>query len=207
VFPWLCPAQDVMHSGGGALMPAVAPATPMAAPYRPLTTREKFELYTARITNPVRHMVPIPGTLIQWGRGAPEGWDRTSHGFGQRYGDRMLRFVIRDTTRFAVGALLKEDPRYFPSEDPRIMARVGSALKNTFLVRKDDGRTSLAVGRLAGNYAGGFVSNLYFPPDEATTADALRRGTLRMGGDAAINLLREFWPDIRRKLRKERRPI
>jgi hypothetical protein len=66
----------------------------------------------------------------------------------------------------------------------------------------DDGSTSIAAGRLAGTFASSTLQSYM----RESQHDALRRGMtnagISLGGDVAIRMAREFWPDIKKKFRR-----
>jgi hypothetical protein len=206
------PAQDVVGrtvepSGSGSALLAPGTIAPAAKPlpeFTPLSNPQKFQLYLREFTRPSSYLGPAFGATVQHFRDRPEEWDQGATGLSQRYGDRLARGAVRDSVRYAAGVLLNEDPRYYRTTSPRVSARVVNALRNTFLTRKDDGTLAPAYGRIGANYAGAFASNLWLPDRVASNGQAMRRGTWRMGTELGMNFLREFWPDVRRKLFRKR---
>jgi hypothetical protein len=75
---------------------------------------------------------------------------------------------------------------------------VRHALAHTVITRNDSGGREFAVWRFAGNYGAQFVSNAWRPERYTGVSDTLGRGTVSIGYDAASNLFKEFWPDIRK---------
>ncbi len=45
------------------------------------------------------------------------------------------------------------------------------------------------------------ISNLYYPTEERTVGDTLMRWGTQAMWDSVANELKEFWPDIRKKLK------
>ncbi|MBZ5514370.1 MAG: hypothetical protein LAN62_05925 [Acidobacteriia bacterium] len=58
------------------------------------------------------------------------------------------------------------------------------------------------VSGLASTVGSEFIGNQWYPPRVGTTNDALRGSAITLGLDATMNLAREFWPDIRKLLRR-----
>ena len=71
------------------------------------------------------------------------------------------------------------------------------------MTRTDGGGKTFAAWRVAGNYGGQFVSNAWRPERQTGVGDTMIRGTVSMGFDAASNVFKEFWPDIRRRVFKK----
>jgi hypothetical protein len=46
------------------------------------------------------------------------------------------------------------------------------------------------------------ISNLYYPPEARSPADTLTRWGTQIMWDTLSNELKEFWPDIRRKIHR-----
>jgi hypothetical protein len=123
-------------------------------------------------------------------------------GYARRYGHKLLNRVVENTIGFGVAAAFKQDPRYFYSGQQGAWRRLKYAVVNTFVTRTDSGGRTVSLWRFAGNYGGQFVANTWRPERIATTREAFERGTLSVGFDVGANIFKEFWPDIRKKLRR-----
>lgn len=55
--------------------------------------------------------------------------------------------------------------------------------------------------RILGAYAAGFVSNAWYPAPYSNLHSALYRGSTGLASDIVWQEFKEFWPDVRRKLR------
>ena len=95
-------------------------------------------------------------------------------------------------------AVLHEDPRYFRKGEGSVTSRVGFSLKQLVVARKDSGKWHFATSQILGNAIGIGISNVYYP-DSRTVSQNLQRFGVQMGGNAAIGLLEEFWPDLQRR--------
>jgi YD repeat-containing protein len=80
--------------------------------------------------------------------------------------------------------------------------RTKYALHETLFTHRDSGGETLATWRLGSAYSAAFLANQWRPDRVNTTGLSLREGTTQLGFDALGNLRREFWPDIRKKLRR-----
>ena len=130
--------------------PASAPsifATPPAVPVGQLKLNGKFKFYGESVIAPRNFLVPAAGALYRMANPVdqyPREWKDGGGAFGRNYGDILARDVSGKTAKFAVGALLREDPRYFPSEDRRLGARVFHAIKFTLIDKADSGSDRIA---------------------------------------------------------------
>lgn len=55
----------------------------------------------------------------------------------------------------------------------------------------------------AGNAAAAGIGSLYYPAENRTASDIRQKFVLQVGTDAGFNVLKEFWPDIYRKIWKK----
>ena len=101
---------------------------------------------------------------------------------------------------FAVGALDHENPGHIRSKRHGFGNRLMDAVKFSVVARNDQGQLMPEYSRFVGNYAAGFISRTWWPAQYHTVGDGLESGTISLGFDVGMNVVREFWPDIRRWL-------
>lgn len=165
---------------------------------QPLTVQEKFELYLDETYGPASWLASASTAGIRQWLGSPPEWEQGMKGYGRRFASSMGESAIKNTVQFGVGAALREDPRYFPSARRGVVPRAWHAVSFTFAPRNDNGERTLGLSRIAGAATAGFVSNTWYPERLSDTSHAMSRTGITLGGDAAVNLFREFWPDIKR---------
>ena len=125
-----------------------------------------------------------------------QGIEGYTNRFGTTYGD----FAIENlTTEGIFPALLHQDPRYFRRREGTARSRLGYALSRMFITRSDSGRNQFNFSEIGGAAASLAISNAYYP-DGRTAGNNLGRYAVQLGFDAASNVLKEFWPDLKRKL-------
>jgi hypothetical protein len=69
--------------------------------------------------------------------------------------------------------------------------------------RPDSGGTQFNYSEVLGNATAVAISNSYYS-DNRTAHDAVAKLGMQIGVDTASNILKEFWPDIERKLHRKR---
>jgi hypothetical protein len=94
------------------------------------------------------------------------------------------------------------DSRYRRSQAERFWPRLGHALFSTVAASKGEGGYALGVPTLAGTYGAAFAANLWYPHSKNSPQDALVRGTVSLGCTAGKNVLKEFWPDLKRLFKR-----
>jgi hypothetical protein len=169
-------------------------------PANPLAVEDKFTLYLKRTYGPGAFLKSGAIAGINQARNRPVEWGRGWDGYGDRFESSMGQRAVANTISFGVAALRGEDPRYFPSGQTRTSARIASALAQTFVVHTDNGGRTVAIGRVAGALGGGFVSRTWHPEGHGIIRPGVQRGAISLASGAVSNVIREFWPDIKKHL-------
>jgi hypothetical protein len=122
--------------------------------------------------------------------------------FNESYAGRLGHAVEDQTeqgffTKFLLPTLLHQDPRYHPSTAPTRMGRATYAISRIVIGRTDNGRSTFNTSELLGAVLAASVPTAYHDPHPPTTADTASRAAAGLGTDIGMNMLREFWPDIR----------
>jgi hypothetical protein len=176
----------------------------LPTPYVPLSAREKFKIASLDAFD--------RGTVVLAAVFAGQGqWTNSNRSFGQglagygRYfGTSYADFVIGDfMTEGIYPTLLHQDPRYFRRGTGNMWSRLGYAAGQIFWTHNDSGRTGFNYSEIAGNATAVAISNAYYA-DNKTVGDATSKLGVQLGVDMSSNILKEFWPDIRRKLSRRR---
>jgi hypothetical protein len=116
--------------------------------------------------------------------------------FGTTYGDFAIENML---TEGIFPTLLHQDPRYFRHRDGTARSRVGYAVSRLFITRSDSGKNQFNYSEVLGAATAIAISNAYYP-DGRNVGNNLQRFATQLGFDAASNVLKEFWPDLKRKL-------
>jgi hypothetical protein len=149
-------------------------------------------------------------SMIRLGAGAafshalnkPHEWGRGIGGFGKRVGSGLGFHVIKSSVQYTVGAIRHEELGYRPSDKQGFKPRLTHALVSTVITRKtDSGRQTMASGRISGALTAGMVSRLWMPVRLHTVSSGFSSAGISLGLDASMNVVREFWPEIRRRRR------
>jgi len=177
------------------------------APYQPISAKGKF--YIAAKDSFDYPVYPLAGgfaALYQLDNQNPsygQGLRGYAKRFGAAYGDQAIGNLM---TEAVFPALLHEDPRYF-----RIGPAGGSArhrtlyaLTRVFVTHNDHGGARFNFSEWLGNGAAVAISNLYYPSDTRNVSDNLEKLGVQVATDAFSQVLKEFWPDWKRKLFKKK---
>ena len=177
--------------------------SPSLQNYAPLTTREKFKIASQdsfdRGTVALALLFGGEGQLTNANRSFGQGAAGFGRYFGAAYGD----FVIGDYMTEAVfPTLLHQDPRYFRRGTGTGWSRLGYAMGQIFWTHRDSGGMQFNYSEVLGNSTAVAISNAYYA-DNRTAGDAVSKLGIQLGVDMAANVLKEFWPDLERKLRRK----
>jgi len=179
-------------------IPAVKPAA-----LAPLTARERLRLYFTQTYGPVTFVrAAASGGISQWAD-IPNEWGQGADAYGQRVGNSLAKHALRGALEHGAAALLREDNRYRASGRTGFWPRTRYAVTQTFLARDAGGGRHFAYSRFGSALGAAFLSRLWQPPSTSSPGDAANNFGISIGVDAGFNVFREFWPDIKGRLRKK----
>ena len=171
----------------------------------PLTTGQKFKLVALGTFDPVEY--PYIGVLagIDQAENTDPSYRQGLKGYGKRY---ALAFADTTVENFMVGAalpsLLHQDPRYFQLGKGGFWHRAGYAASRMFITRTDSGKTQFNYSEWVGSAVAAALSTTYHPPTDRNALNSANTWATQLWGDAVSFELKEFWPDIKRKLHRNK---
>ena len=183
--------------------PTEAPVTEKSKKVPRFTPEDRARYYQQTTFSPFAFSGPLAGAaVIEWTTHNPPEWDQGFAGFGRRVASGYGRQVIANTIGLGVAFAANEDPRHYPTGQHGVWKRGLYAAREAFVSRSaTTGALMPAYSRIAGAYAAGFISNAWYPPPYSNVHSALYRGSTALVSDIVWQEFKEFWPDVRRKLR------
>ena len=177
--------------------------SPSLENYEPLTTREKFKIASEdafdRGTIGLAAIFAGEAQLANDNRSFGQGGAGYGRYFGSAYGDLVIGDYM---TEGVFPTLLHQDPRYFRRGTGSGWSRLGYAMGQIFWTHTDSGGTQFNYSEIAGNSAAVAISMAYYQ-NNRTAGDAVSKLGTQIGVDMAANILKEFWPELQRKLRRK----
>lgn len=167
----------------------------------PLTAGQKFRLATASVFDWGAY--PFNGALsgLAQARNDPKQWGQGWDAYGKRFGASFADNSIGTYMTVAIfPTLLREDPRYYQLGKGGFPRRAYHAVNRLFVTRTDSGHNHLNFSELIGNAAAAAISNTYHVPEDRTASRNATTFAFLIVYDGLSNGLKEFWPDIRRKV-------
>jgi hypothetical protein len=165
-----------------------------------LTDRQKFAIASKdSFDYPLVMLAGALAGLGQWTDQSPS-FGQGLKGYGHRlvtnYGDQAMGNLL---TEGLFPVLFHEDPRYFRRGSGTTKSRAVYALTRVMLTHTDSGRTSFNFSEWVGNASAVAISNAYYPDNRSFSSNGTKL-LMQVGTDAVSQVLKEFWPDIRRKV-------
>jgi hypothetical protein len=177
--------------------------TENSIPFHTITAKQKITIaFKDSFDWPVYPTAALFATLYHIEDQNPsfgQGMAGYSKRFGTAYGDQMIGNMM---TEGFVPALLHEDPRYFRLGEGTKKGRTWYALTRILVTRTDSGGKRFNTSEWGGNAAATAMSNLYYP-DTRNASDNAQKLLIACATDAFSNVLKEFWPDVKRRFKKK----
>jgi hypothetical protein len=107
-------------------------------------------------------------------------------------------------TEAIVPALTHEDPRYYTLGKGGFFHRSGYAISRSFVGKTDSGSTRFSWSEVGGNGLEAALANLYYPPQERGLSQTARNWGTQMESAVLNHFFQEFWPDIRKKVFRQK---
>ncbi len=171
--------------------------------FTPLTPKGKFKIAAEDSFDPYSWVITgMYAGAEQWHNQDRE-FGQGAAGYAKRYAALFADQAI--STYLSEGflpVLFHEDPRYFRRGEGSAWKRVGYALTRVLITRTDLGRNRFNTSEILGGAAGAAIGSLYHAPSERGPGEMGERLALGVISDAGFNVLKEFWPDMRRKVLK-----
>jgi hypothetical protein len=173
----------------------------------PLTAGQKFCLATANVFDWGAY--PFNGALaaIAQAKNDPKEWGQSWGAYGKRYGANFADNSIGSYMTVAIfPSLLHEDPRYYQMAKGSFARRAYHGINRLFVTRTDSGGERFNISESLGNAVAAGLSNIYHVPSDRTAARSATTFAFLILYDGLGNELKEFWPDIRRKVFHKQTP-
>jgi hypothetical protein len=168
-------------------------------PFMPITTKQKFTIATKDTFDYPSYVLAAAFSGISQLENSNPEFGQGLKGYAKRYGTAV---ADQDLGNFMTEAIyptfLHEDPRYFRKVRGSAKGRLAYALERVFVTRTDSGGSRFNFSEWLGNGTVAAIGNLYYPGERGFAYTMQRTGT-QVGTDAISDVLKEFWPDIKKK--------
>jgi hypothetical protein len=171
-------------------------------PFSPLTAKQKLWIATKdTLDGPSYALAGAFAGLYQLDDQNPS-FGQGVKGYARRYASAIADQDIGNyMTEGFLPVLLKEDPRFFRRGTGRFWSRTLHAASGVVISKTDEGTATFNFSEFLGNGVTASIGNAYYP-DEVGFTSTMARMFTQIGTDAFSNVLKEFWPDFKRKVLK-----
>jgi hypothetical protein len=190
----------------------------------PLTTKQKFKVVARGSFDKIEFPWYGVLSLISQAEDSEPAYGQGLKGYAKRYGSAFADGTIENFLTSAVlPSILRQDPRFFQSSQGSFGHRAGYAVSRIFVTRSDSGHTQFNYSEIVGSALAAAIStNSYHPRAFISTRyDAATGGVIYVHNassrtlsntasvwgtqvlyDTITIVIKEFWPDIHRKIPK-----
>jgi hypothetical protein len=170
-----------------------------------LSPKQKLRLAWHTATDPVTFGIAGFDAGLSQAENDFPGYGQGAQGYAKRFGasyaDNFDGTMIGNAF---LPILLKQDPRYFRRGEGSFTSRLLYSLSTTVWCRNDNGKYGPNYSNVLGNLAAGGISNLYYPSTDRGAGLTFERGLTVTAYGSAGAVFNEFWPDIARKVFKDK---
>ncbi len=188
----------------------------------PLTSGQKFKVVARGSFDYIQ--IPWYGFLagLSQAQNSEPGYGQGAQGYGKRFASAFADGTIENFMTGAVfPSLLHQDPRFFQSGKGSFTHRTGYAVSRIFITRTDSGGRQFNYSEVVGSALSAAIStNTYHPrafitkrfdpttgmvmyvhnQSDRTLSNTFSVWGSQVGYDTITIVVKEFWPDIHRKL-------
>jgi hypothetical protein len=173
--------------------------------YTPITTKQKFTIATKDSFD--YPLIMLGAGIAGLGQLTNENpsFGQGAAGFARRFGTSYADQAIGNMMTEAIfPTFLHEDPRYFRRGYGSKWSRTFYAASRVLVTRTDAGNWRFNYSEVIGNATGVAISNAYYPDNRNVGANVAKLGQ-QIAIDAISQVLKEFWPDIKRRYFQHRK--
>lgn len=172
----------------------------------PLTIGQKYKVVARSTFDYVQYPWYAFLSGISQAEDSEEGYGQGAEGYGKRFGAAFADGTLENFMTGAVlPSLLRQDPRFFQSGQGSFWHRTGYAMSRILVTRADSGRSQFNASEVFGSaISAGIATYSYHPREDRNVGNAFSVWGSQIGYDTLTFVVKEFWPDIRRKIRKKK---
>jgi len=168
----------------------------------PLTTKQKFAVVTRSSFDYIQ--VPWYAFLagVSQAENSEPGYGQGAAGYGKRFGSAAADGTIENYFTSAIlPSVFHQDPRFYQLGEGGFWHRTFYAMSRIVVTRSDSGNSQFNVSEVFGSAIAASISTYsYHPHADKTLSNTASVWGSQIAIDTATIVLKEFWPDIRRKL-------
>jgi hypothetical protein len=170
-----------------------------STPFTAITAKQKLGLaWKDTVNAPSYFLAGFFSGVSQLNNSNPsfgQGFAGYMHRYGTSVADQDIGNFL---TEGILPSILHEDPRFFRKGTGGKWSRASYAASRVLVTRTDKDSWRFNTSEFLGNAMVASLGNLYYPDSRSASATAQRMFS-QIGTDALSNVLKEFWPDVKKK--------
>jgi hypothetical protein len=168
----------------------------------PFSTWQKFKLAANNSVSLSTFGSALIASAFSQAINSPAGYGQGGEGYAKRFGADMARSASANLFgTFLIASALHEDPRFYVRKHLSFKQSVKYAAVRVAVTRSDRGERVANFAGLLGPLAGEGLADTYYPQGSRGAGSVFTRYASDLGWKFGGHLLRQYWPNINRKLR------
>lgn len=171
-----------------------------------MTTGEKFKVIARSSFDPVEFVWYGVISAVGQAQNSESAYGQGWGAYGKRYATNLADGTVEGFMTSAIlPSVLKQDPRYYVLGQGGFWHRTSYALSRLVITRSDSGSSQFNASEIFGSASAAAISTYgYHPENDKTLGNAASVWGTQVAYDGLAFVVKEFWPDIRRKIRSKR---
>ena len=166
-----------------------------------LDISDKFRLFTQNSIEPVTFVAAAFNAGLAQAQDDEPSFGQGTVGYAKRYGAALGDDVSSNFFHtFLFPVVFRQDPRYYRRLEGSGTRRLRHALSHVFVANGDSGKRMFNFSEWLGTSSSVTLSNTYHPGNSRGLQPTARQVGLSIASDMGFDVLREFWPEIVKKL-------
>jgi hypothetical protein len=167
-----------------------------------LTTKGKFVLFVENSVDPVTFLGAAFNAGIDQAEDSDHSFGQGAAGYGKRFGAELADNASGEFFKeFLYPTIFSEDPRYYRLAHGSTSRRLLHAVEHVVVAHQENGGHMFNFSEWLGSASTAALSDTYHPDNRPGVGPAARAASYGILQDAGFDVLREFWPEIARKLK------
>jgi len=167
-----------------------------------LVVKDKFLLFLRNTYDPASFLTTGFNAARDQAQNSDPSFGQGAAGYGKRFGANFADLASGSFFGdFVYPTIFAEDPRYYRLAHGGGRRRLLHALAHVFIANREDGTHMVNASQWFASASVVALSNAYHPDNQRGFAPAAQRVGYGAVQNMGFDILREFWPEIARKLK------
>lgn len=167
-----------------------------------LTTKGKFILFVEDSVDPVTFLGAAFDAGIDQAEDSDHIFGQGMAGYGKRFGAELADSASGEFFKeFLYPTIFSEDPRYYRLAHGTTRQRLLHAMEHAVVAHRENGERMFNFSEWLGSASSAALSDVYHPDNRPGVGPAAKAAGYGIIQNVGWDVLREFWPDIAKRLK------